>query len=225
MPLKVSDGIGAWIKDFRKSDAPQFKGKSEKERRQMAVAAYLDARDEKNESFQEDTTFKVNIDGLPMMFMSGVSPGEVKAKLRSIVKQPSMIKDVDRVTDAEVKKTFRLKAQGRDEVEEEYKYDYGSPESIKLMKKKTPGQKESLSTQIIAKHDEGTKNKKPESYEAQYKRRLVKTTKPEHKAKGYNWRIKGKERPEISIKLYKSKPGQAEFNKQLRRVAGHEFGG
>ena len=403
MPLKVSDGIGAWIKDFRKSDAPQFKGKSEKERRQMAIAAYLDARDEKKEDtmkfamadkkkykdynkshapkrVKEDTTFKVNIDGLPMMFMSGASPGEVKAKLRGIVKQPSMIKDVDRVTDAEVKKTFRLKAQGRDEVEEEYKYDYGSPESIKLMKKITPGQnektymrtdrklknlklpvtrkkgkilnrktgkfegiseeskheitvgdyttkffhmcgsaqkvmkknslmpgaealtkmqdsfyelekniidaggeateeqkkmamqlyndimakagqvgladdiddymkmhidsvikgnpklgfgrtdmKESLSARIIAKYeevDEGMKkNKKPESFEAQFKRRVVKTTKPEHKAKGYNWRIKGKERPEISIKLYKNKPGQAEFNKQLRRVAGHEFGG
>ena len=30
MPLKVSDGIGAWISDFKKSDAPQFKGKSKK---------------------------------------------------------------------------------------------------------------------------------------------------------------------------------------------------
>ena len=27
--LKVSDGVGAWIKDFQKSDAPQFQGKSE----------------------------------------------------------------------------------------------------------------------------------------------------------------------------------------------------
>ena len=35
----------------------------------------------------------------------------------------------------------------------------------------------------------------------------------------------GKERPEISIKLYKSKPDFAEFKKQMRRVAGHEFGG
>ena len=69
------------------------------------------------------------------------------------------------------------------------------------------------------------KGGKPESFEAQFKRRVVKTTKPEHREKGYNWRIKGKDRPEISIKLYKSKPGQAEFNKQLRRVAGHEFGG
>ena len=68
------------------------------------------------------------------------------------------------------------------------------------------------------------KGGKPESFEAQYKRRVIKTTKPEHKEKGYNWRIKGKDRPEISIKLYKSKPDFAEFKKQLRRVAGHEFG-
>lgn len=64
-----------------------------------------------------------------------------------------------------------------------------------------------------------------ESWEAGYKRRVVKTSKPEHKEKGYNWRIKGKDRPEISIKLYKEKPSQAEFNKQMKRVAGHEFGG
>ena len=70
------------------------------------------------------------------------------------------------------------------------------------------------------KMDEGS-----ESWAAGYKRRVVKTTKPEHKAKGYNWRIKGKDRPEISIKLYKSKPDQAEFNRQMKRVAGHEFGG
>ena len=70
------------------------------------------------------------------------------------------------------------------------------------------------------KMDEGS-----ESWAAGYKRRVVKTTKPEHKKKGYNWRIKGKDRPEISIKLYKSKPDQAEFNRQMKRVAGHEFGG
>ena len=32
-----------------------------------------------------------------------------------------------------------------------------------------------------------------ESWEAGFKRRVVKTTKPEHKEKGYNWRIKGKD--------------------------------
>jgi hypothetical protein len=58
-----------------------------------------------------------------------------------------------------------------------------------------------------------------ESSEAGYRRHLVKTTDPEHKAKGMNWRIKDKERPEISIKLYKEKPSQSEFNKQMRQVA------
>lgn len=73
----------------------------------------------------EEATFKVNIEGLPMMFMSGMGTGDVKAKLRAIVKQPKMIKDVERVTDAEVKKNFRLKAQGRDEEDrvDESSYD------------------------------------------------------------------------------------------------------
>jgi len=64
-----------------------------------------------------------------------------------------------------------------------------------------------------------------ETWEAGYKRRVVRTTDSEHKEKGYNWRIKGKERPEISIKLYKEKPSQEEYNKQMKRVAGHEHGG
>ena len=40
---------GDYIKDFRKSDAPQFKGKSDKKIRDMAIAAYLDAKDKKEE--------------------------------------------------------------------------------------------------------------------------------------------------------------------------------
>ena len=44
--LKPSDGAGAYIKDFRKSDAPQFKGKSDKKIRDMAIAAYLDDKEE-----------------------------------------------------------------------------------------------------------------------------------------------------------------------------------
>ena len=113
---------GDYVKDFQKSDAPQFKGKSKAQRQKMAIAAYLDAKDKMDE--------------------------------------------------------------GKDK-----------------------------------------KKKKPESFEKQFDRRIVKTTKPEHKAKGYNWRIKGKDRPEVTIKLYKKKPGYQEFVKQLKRVAGHEFGG
>ena len=43
--LKPSDGAGAYVDDFRKSKAPQFKGKSDKKKQQMAIAAYLDDKD------------------------------------------------------------------------------------------------------------------------------------------------------------------------------------
>ena len=45
--LKPSMGAGAYVKDFEKSKAPQFKGKSKKKKQQMAVAAYLSAEDKK----------------------------------------------------------------------------------------------------------------------------------------------------------------------------------
>ena len=295
MPLNPKDGIGSYIKDFKKSKAPQFKGKSEKKRRQMAIAAYLDAKRGPQEAklmgntlklfgqsnrpktfgelsmklkakakiarglrgpnrkqrpdWMRDTgkrakeiakrarghyalakrddtrkelakralgittegSYKVSIAGLPDMYMDGKTPGALLQKLRKIVKQPSMIQDVERTTTAKKRKAFRQKAQGREVAE--YKYDYGTPESVKLMKKQTPGQ------------NEGTDAPKgPESYEAQYKRRLVKTTDPEHKAKGFKYRIKGKKDSSLTKKLYKAKPNQAEFNKQMKRIAGHEFG-
>ena len=159
----------------------------------------------------KEGSYKVSIAGLPDMYMDDKTPGALLQKLRKIVKQPSMIQDVERTTDAKKKKAFRQKAQGREVAE--YKYDYGTPESVKLMKKQTPGQ------------NEGTDAPKgPESYEAQYKRRLVRTTDPEHKAKGFNWRIKGKKDSTLTKKLYKKKPGQGEFNAQMKRIAGHEFG-
>ena len=302
MPLDPKDGIGSYIKDFKKSKAPQFKGKSKEKRRKMAIAAYLDAKrgpqeakfagsslklfgqlnrngtkpeldrnEPKNElsmklrtkakiarglrgpskkampdmfrttgkrakeierkanilttvakrdatkkelirrALQREGSYKVSIAGLPDMYMDDKTPGALLQKLRKIVKQPSLIQDVERTTTAKKRKAFRQKAQGREVAE--YKYDYGTPESVKLMKKQTPGQ------------NEGTDAPKgPESYEAQYKRRLVKTTDPEHKAKGYKYRIKGKKDSSLTKKLYKTKPGQGEFNKQMRRIAGHEFG-
>ena len=280
MPLDPKDGIGSYIKDFRKSKAPQFKGKSKKKRQQMAVAAYLDAKrgpqeaklagstlklfgqnnrdGSKPELDREKPTFaklrkkeiqkknikktqsaydkhnkddvlskhgfkrpmmdnvkegsyKVSIAGLPDMYMDDKTPGALLQKLRKIVKQPSLIQDLERTTDAKKRKAFRQKAQGREVTE--YQYDYGTPESVKLMRKITPGQ------------NEGTDAPKgPESYEAQYKRRLVKTTDPEHKEKGYKYRIKGKKNSALTKKLYKSKPDQGEFNKQMKRIAGHEFG-
>ena len=92
--------------------------------------------------------------------------------------------------------------------------EYGTPEGTKAYKKDTPGQS----------IEEGEGKYKGETWEQGYKRRVVKTSSPDHLEKGYKWRIKGKERPEISIKLYKEKPDFKEYSKQMERVAGHEFG-
>lgn len=47
--LHPSMGAGAYVKDFYTSDAPQFKGKSKEERREMAIAAFLQAEKELKE--------------------------------------------------------------------------------------------------------------------------------------------------------------------------------
>jgi len=49
MPLGKNADAGDYVKDFAKSKAPQFKGKSKAKRRQMAIAAYLDKRDSTKE--------------------------------------------------------------------------------------------------------------------------------------------------------------------------------
>jgi hypothetical protein len=42
--LGPNDPVGKWVTDFYKSTAPQFRGKSKKERREMAIAAALGAK-------------------------------------------------------------------------------------------------------------------------------------------------------------------------------------
>ncbi len=51
--LKPSMGAGEYVKDFKKSKAPQFKGKSKKKKQEMAVAAYLSAKDKIKEAIIE----------------------------------------------------------------------------------------------------------------------------------------------------------------------------
>jgi predicted Rdx family selenoprotein len=45
--LTKKSKVDTYIKDFKDSDAPQFKGKSQEKRRKMAVAAYLSKKDKK----------------------------------------------------------------------------------------------------------------------------------------------------------------------------------
>ena len=56
-PMKEKLGkdadAGDYIDDFMKSDAPQFKGKSKEKKKDMAIAAYLDAKDKNEEVLDE----------------------------------------------------------------------------------------------------------------------------------------------------------------------------
>ena len=75
-----------------------------------------------NEEFEQifETNYKVEVPGLPTFYVPGKSPAEVRRKMRDTIK-PGMMKDIEitRVVDADVKKAFRLKAQGKDEEGEE----------------------------------------------------------------------------------------------------------
>lgn len=46
MPLTKNTPASTWIDDFKKSDAPQFAGKSPEKKRQMAIAAYMAKKNE-----------------------------------------------------------------------------------------------------------------------------------------------------------------------------------
>jgi len=68
---------------------------------------------------EAEMNYRVSIEGLPDFFVSAKNPGEVKIKMRKMLKKPDMLNNVQRVPDAAMKKHFRLKAQGKDEDEQQ----------------------------------------------------------------------------------------------------------
>ena len=83
----TKDSIGDYVKDFKKSDAPQFKGRSSSKRRQMAVASYLKSKRRDGER-KLGETIKYNSDmgamdwGTPAGtdYMKDVTPGQKNPK-------------------------------------------------------------------------------------------------------------------------------------------------
>ena len=53
MPITKKTPIGDVVKDFEKSKAPQFKGKSKAKKREMAIAAALSKKDGKKTTKEE----------------------------------------------------------------------------------------------------------------------------------------------------------------------------
>jgi len=89
--LARKNSIGDYIKDFKKSDAPQFKGRGESKRKQMAVAAYLkskrrDGERALGEGIKYDSNMGAMDWGTPegTEYMKDVTPGQNKKKSKAI---------------------------------------------------------------------------------------------------------------------------------------------
>ena len=70
------DDAGDYIDDFRKSDAPQFKGKSDKKIQKMAIAAYLKDKEKSEEVDLEEGINDPSI--FKAVFLAG-GPGSGKS--------------------------------------------------------------------------------------------------------------------------------------------------
>jgi len=73
---------------------------------------------EKKEKEIDEAKFSVDIEGLPRFYMDSDSPGKVKKALRSLLKKPAMIKDVERTPDSKVKADYRGRAAGKENMDE-----------------------------------------------------------------------------------------------------------
>jgi len=72
-----------------------------------------------NSDLTEEMYFKVNIEGLPDMYMTASSAGMIKAKLRKMLKNMKTIGDIVKTPKADVRKAFRMKAMEGEESQDE----------------------------------------------------------------------------------------------------------
>ena len=66
----------------------------------------------------EEGTFKVQVDGLPTMYIEGDSSGAIKSKLRKKFKDPKAVISIERITSADKKKELRAKMTEEEQVNE-----------------------------------------------------------------------------------------------------------
>ena len=90
-----------------------YKNQDKNDSRKSAMQKAKDST--KKKPVEEETDYKVTVDGLPDMYVKAENPSEVKANLRKVVKNPEMIRGVERVAKATLQKIFRDKAVGKEE--------------------------------------------------------------------------------------------------------------
>ena len=86
--LSKDADAGEYIKDFEKSDAPQFKGKSKEKRKKMAIAAYLSKQREEN--VQQDSEIGDREGTQPAKYHKGLAPSTRKNVMHTL-KQRNLV--------------------------------------------------------------------------------------------------------------------------------------
>ena len=120
---------------------------------------------------KEEADYKVTVDGLPDMYVKADSPSEVKNNLRKVVRNPDMIKGVERIAKASLQKMFRDKAAGK-EVAEEVELDeagsYRDRGALNMLKADQKAEREiaKMRAQAAKRAEKEAAKKKPVQEEA-----------------------------------------------------------
>ena len=136
MPLKVSDGMGAWIDDFQKSDAPQFKGHTKEKRRDQAIAAYLSAK----KGPQKESVVESKVEENPLLLLP------TAARLASKI-NPSTVGSAAAAVGNVVKKgyeTVKSKLKKKTESSSEYAKSIEKINKKKIDNLLKPGEKDKI---------------------------------------------------------------------------------
>ena len=163
LDMKNAD-MGEVIKDFRKSDAPQFKGKSKEKRREMAIAAKLSAEegfvppykelktvsDEKAKKKERERRMSEgHMDGAPSIKdAKPVKKTDVKYDPHMKVMAPTVKKE-------ETEDSLRDRRQERGGVDGNKRYDRKSPFVTNTKKHGVPGAKTPAQVEMEKKYGKG----------------------------------------------------------------------
>lgn len=110
-----------YIKDFQKSDAPQFKGKSKEEKRQMAIAAYMS---NKNESISKAKLKEIILEAYVEVLREAEEPALKTSTQEILGKFPTLKKQI-----------VQLLTQEYDEFLEDVKWTVPKPSTFKVVLK------------------------------------------------------------------------------------------
>ena len=110
MPVNLKkDDMGDVVKDFYKSDAPQFKGKSKKKRREMAIAAKLSANENFDHKIDPKKFKQAKRDAkIGNLARKATNPGE-KAAAERKQKGPKLFGEVTKMTTVPQKDRKKIK--------------------------------------------------------------------------------------------------------------------